>query len=1084
MSWHASQTWQQHWQTAKKVLVVAEKPSVARAFKKALEGRPFLHHSNVEWRFGATNGHLTEMELDGDSDVFVAGGNPSYHDVPRLAELFEADVRSKLAIVKSRDSLREWKAVCHLAHGIDYLVLCLDRDLEGEAIANEVVDLLPRVEVTEVKRCRFSSLDVWSLRFAMSVQNLCSVNKDEVDAVRARRVLDLKVGKIWSWAFSKLVHNHIMANSVFKERVWQLFCDCCLDPKNPKNYIKLFKSGMWLEDPYYPLWSYGPCQTPALGLLVKQHIAIKDAVRLPRKKHRVHVPCPCGDKVIDVYSEWQEDAAAAELLCERLLQHVQGAEAPEIRARKSERKICKGFERPRPLNTVRLLQLADTALGMLPWDTLQVAEALYLEGCITYPRTETSCYPASLPLTELVGGIADAQSGMSAASVAFARRLQQTGITAPRQDGDFVGDHEPIVPCLGGQRPSRKWRKGIRHWQVESLFDLIVRHFLASVAPDCIVEETTVTFDIPFGGCWQAVGYKTIHQGWIEILPILEPPTDEIPDAATRAVAKSLPLEINSVRVESVDIAPPSRLTPAELIQQMDAHGLGTDATMAGHIFKLIDRGFARLVKLDAGQGPSQNLRPWPLHWELEPTELGLILFHWFMVADGGSDMVFPSVRAMVEEAYQNVAKGVRSYESVLNEFIPRFKGIFEEMFAGPRSNRLSATLRDFMGLPFVELENNARWRQAQDRIREAKFDEMAEDRARRLQIWGDHMSEPASHAPKQCLMLDAEVLDGRGQTVRAADLGVGSSVVVVFEQEGLLIQGFCDVERVAVLEARDRDVAFITIATDEPQQAMVTSHHCLMGRTLFGLAGQSWGPIPAVQLKVNDEVAFFPAADDNVQPVRVRQRKVAREPHLVVLELELNSGIAALRLQLQRHGQQLAPSVGCFGEAPRVLNPLQHYVIVYHFSRGPRDVLHERFSESPELAPLRHTLRGGGTMFVHPEHTEAVRACLERRGIGKPSQIAMAPDLEERVRSALRLTPARECVRYPRRSELVSFSEAFPHVGLAAYEATVGDDLGHPFVSYLYHGNHLVQFIGRRGHVEIRDIDSDEERVPRARSI
>lgn len=54
--------------------------------------------------------------------------------------------------------------------------------------------------------------------------------------------------------------------------------------------------------------------------------------------------------------------------------------------------------RPLALNTVELMRCASAGLGIGPHNAMQIAEKLYTQGYISYPRTETTNYPANFDL--------------------------------------------------------------------------------------------------------------------------------------------------------------------------------------------------------------------------------------------------------------------------------------------------------------------------------------------------------------------------------------------------------------------------------------------------------------------------------------------------------------------------------------------------------------------------------------------------------------------------------------------------------------------------------------------------------------
>lgn len=139
--------------------------------------------------------------------------------------------------------------------------------------------------------------------------------------------------------------------------------------------------------------------------------------------------------------------------------------------------------RPVPLNTVAMLKACSKALGIGPHATMQAAERLYLSGYLSYPRTESSAYPESFDIkATLQQQATDNRWG------SYVRALLQTGFNKSRGGMD-MGDHPPITPC-------RSANPAELSGDMARIYELVVRHFIASVSEDAVWRSTKVSFEV------------------------------------------------------------------------------------------------------------------------------------------------------------------------------------------------------------------------------------------------------------------------------------------------------------------------------------------------------------------------------------------------------------------------------------------------------------------------------------------------------------------------------------------------------------------------------------------------------------
>ena len=85
-------------------------------------------------------------------------------------------------------------------------------------------------------------------------------------------------------------------------------------------------------------------------------------------------------------------------------------------------------------------KLGSRKLRLSAKETMKIAEKLYTQGLISYPRTETNIFPKELNLAPLVD-----QQLHNAAWGNFAQRLLETGLN-PREGKKSDQAHPPIHP--------------------------------------------------------------------------------------------------------------------------------------------------------------------------------------------------------------------------------------------------------------------------------------------------------------------------------------------------------------------------------------------------------------------------------------------------------------------------------------------------------------------------------------------------------------------------------------------------------------------------------------------------------------
>ena len=405
------------------------------------------------------------------------------------------------------------------------ILIATDYDREGELIGLEALEYVKGKEsIRTAKRARFSSLTPGEI--IDSFNNLAELDQNLADSAETRQVIDL----YWGASLTRFI-------SLASERLGH-------------DYL-----------------SVGRVQSPTLALIVNKEKVISD-----------FKPTPYW--VIEGYFskmkvEFQANHSAGDIFDKEEAKERYGRVKDQ---KKGDVVYVKGRTRvdrpPTPFNTTKLIRAANT-LGMQASRIMSVAESLYNDGYISYPRTDNTVYPKNLDLREVCEKFTKGPFREAADHILSKEKI------SPTRGKKQTTDHPPIYPTeyatrseLGGD----KWK----------LYDLIVRRFLATLHDPCRVKVTKVKIDVK-GEEFRGSGIEMEYPGWRNVYTI-----SKVKEVTLPELSEGDPVNIERIDMLDKETKPPNRFSQGGLIQEMEKLGLGTKSTRHEIIKKLYDRRYIK----------------------------------------------------------------------------------------------------------------------------------------------------------------------------------------------------------------------------------------------------------------------------------------------------------------------------------------------------------------------------------------------------------------------------------------------------------------------------------------------------------
>ncbi|HIR50879.1 MAG TPA: DNA topoisomerase III [Candidatus Avoscillospira avicola] len=371
---------------------------------------------------------------------------------------------------------------------------------------------------------------------------------------------------------------------------------------------------------YHRTLVIGRVISPTLSMVVNREQEI--ARHKPETFYRVCLTCEGV-----VFQSEKMDQAQAEALAAQCA--GQTAVVEELRETEQVRTA------PALLDLTALQRLANKQLGYTAQQTLDYAQSLYEKKLLTYPRTD------SRYLTEdMAGGVPE----LAQLCAAIAEEDPPEAILEKQVCcNGKVTDHTALLPT----RSAGAADLSVLPTPELKLLQLVAHQVLLAVSPPWVRKETEVTLSC-CDACFTAKGTVTTHPGWRKYQPSEEKTLPQL--------TQGQELAVDQAEVKEGVTKPPAHYTEASLLAAMEQagreeqpketqrRGIGTAATRAGILERLVSQGFVQRVRGKDGQTatliPAQSgsalaaILPEPLRspqltaqweWSLQKIEDGLL---------------------------------------------------------------------------------------------------------------------------------------------------------------------------------------------------------------------------------------------------------------------------------------------------------------------------------------------------------------------------------------------------------------------------------------------------------------------------
>ncbi len=314
--------------------------------------------------------------------------------------------------------------------------------------------------------------------------------------------------------------------------------------------------------------SAGRVQTPTLATILEREDEINKFV--PKDYWTIQA------KVGALTAEWEYNGEKR-IFSKEKAEQIQKKLADKRAVLKSIDRKQKTDPQPMPYDLTELQRDANKRFGFSAKKTSNVLQGLYEQHkLVTYPRTDSRYLTTDMEAT-----MADRLHGIMSGYKAEAKpALAQKGKVLARRvfNNEKVTDHHAIIPTeerlhLADLSPDER-----------KLYDLIVRRFLALFYPAYQYEVIHANFEVE-GESLSARETNVLELGYKKVLGKDD---DDSNKQSLGHLEKGKSYSVGQVILNKKMTEPPLRLSESDILAKMEKFGLGTPATRAEIIERLI----------------------------------------------------------------------------------------------------------------------------------------------------------------------------------------------------------------------------------------------------------------------------------------------------------------------------------------------------------------------------------------------------------------------------------------------------------------------------------------------------------------